>query len=154
MQQLPISIQRAMIRRHALSMLGPVVTVAGFALNTWGPMLVALGFAWLVYLNVTSPFARRTKRLCKEHGLAQSYVKHVENLVSTFLVIALPCAALVLFVAGHWFQVSGATIDKLMYPFIIMMSVVTAVVFFVLQLPSNQSKQAFYARFAENNDEA
>ncbi|RUO31079.1 hypothetical protein [Aliidiomarina soli] len=147
MRELPLSIQRALIRRLALTALANILVISGLASYPWAPLLMGLGFSLMIYLNYGSDFAIRIRRLRKEHGLGQSYVKYVENLVATFLIIGLPSSAIALFAAGHWFQVTASTVDILFYPSLIVMCVLFAVIFYVLQLPATFSDQTLRERF-------
>ena len=137
MRELPISIQRAMLRRNALASLLAMFMVLGMAgYFPWSSMIVTLSLVGIGYIFFISKKAKRLKALKENKRLSHSYAKSIENFVDNSLIIGLPVLAVGLF-GLHWLiGFSGRIVDLVFYPSLAALSLLIALGFYLAQLPA------------------
>lgn len=137
MRELPISTQRAMLRRNALASLLAMFMVLGMAgYFPWSSMIVTLSLVGIGYVLFMSKKAKRLKALKENKRLSHSYAKSIENIIDSSLIIGLPVLAVGLF-GLHWLVgFSGRIVDLFFYPSLAALSLLVALGFYLAQLPA------------------
>ncbi|MGX5915001.1 hypothetical protein ACR0ST_09740 [Aliidiomarina sp. Khilg15.8] len=142
MRELPISIQRAMLRRHALAMLAILpLTVAAVGYLHWAFAIVSL-IATLSIYSLT-PAARRLMSIRKDKRINFSYVKSVEFFFNGALVIGLPLLAVLMF-GLNWFF--GLPVESLLY-LLVAVNIAGALYFYLAQMPAVFSDRKVRVQF-------
>lgn len=137
MRELPISIQRAILRRNAVAMLSSVVFIVGLAgYLPWSSIVVTLGLVGVAFFMAGSKTAKRLNALEKNKRVTATFAKAIENLISNILIIALPLAAVSLVGLRWLIGFSGNTVDMVFYPSLIALALLTSLGFYVAQLPA------------------
>lgn len=137
MCELPISIQRAMLRRNAVAALSSALFVVGLAgYLPWSSMIVTLGLVGVAFFVAGSKTAKRLNALEKNKRVTATFAKSVENLISNVLIIALPLLAVSLLGLRWLIGFSGNTVDMLFYPSIIALALLVSLSFYLAQLPA------------------
>lgn len=136
MQEVPISIQRAMIRRNALVSVCSIVMLIGLAgYLPWSLLISIAAYMAMLYIHVLSAAAKRLRALKKSNKIQATYANSVERLVNNTLLFVLLVFAVVLFALHMLAPFSAGLLLASFYPGLMALAAVVTVYFYFAQLP-------------------
>lgn len=135
MREVPLSIQRAMIRRNAVVSSLSVFALVALAGYMPFPLFVSVSFYMaIIYIHVLSATAQKFKALKNTKRIGSTYASSVERFMENILIIGLPLFVVIVLV-NHWvFNAFSAPMATVLYIGLISMASLAALYFYVMQL--------------------